>query len=120
MFKLRVKDCFEAGHYLPDHPECGRQHGHTYRVEVVVGAEVLNSQGMVVDLHRVREALGRALGMLDHDNLNNHFAMPTVEVVAQWLYDWLFRHFPGPVTRLVEVTVWETDDGGVTYDGPSA
>jgi 6-pyruvoyl-tetrahydropterin synthase len=74
---------------------------------------------MVMDLAEVRDMLGETLDMLDHDNLNNHFEVPTMECVAHFIYvnmeAWLSQEAP----HMVEVTVWETDDGGVTYDGQS-
>lgn len=39
---------FEAAHRLLDHPKCGRLHGHSYRVVVVLEAPSLNN-GMVRD-----------------------------------------------------------------------
>ena len=45
--RLGITDHIDCAHLLPGHPKCGRLHGHTYRVEVVVDGPA--SEGMVLD-----------------------------------------------------------------------
>ena len=47
LMRLGITDHLDCAHLLPGHPKCGRLHGHTYRVEVVVDGETRD--GMVVD-----------------------------------------------------------------------
>jgi len=121
MYKLRVKASFEAAHHLPWHEKCCRVHGHTYHVEFVVGAARLDEHDIVMDLGALREVCRHLVGYLDHTDLNDTFENPTVETIAAWLYVMLVDAIAGLVDRdrvsVVEVTVWETDTGGVTYDG---
>jgi 6-pyruvoyltetrahydropterin/6-carboxytetrahydropterin synthase len=122
MFKLRVKGSFEAAHSLSWHEKCREVHGHSYHVEVVVGAETLDENGIVMDLGELKALLGRALAVVDHTNLDDWdwlLPYPTAEVIAAWFYRWVGGRLRSkqPHVCMVEVTVWETDDGGVTYDG---
>lgn len=121
MYKLRHRAHFEAGHHLLWHERCKEPHGHTYHVEVVVGAHRLDENGIVMDLGALKTLCQGILVNVDHTNLNDKFDNPTVEIVAEWLYSMLVL---GLTTlsgcehvSVVEVTVWETPDGGVTYDG---
>lgn len=38
--RIRWQGTFEAAHFIPGHPKCGRLHGHSYRVEVEVAGDV--------------------------------------------------------------------------------
>lgn len=123
MYKLRIKTSFNAGHYLPWHSgKCKGQHGHTYHVEFVVGSEQLDEYDVVVDLGVLKPICRGIAGSLDHMNLNDRFDNPTVEVVSEWLYRGLVEALEAggyeyDQVHVVEVTVWETDTGGMTYDG---
>ena len=46
--RLGVIDYIDSAHYLPGHGKCGRVHGHTYKIEVLVEGEV-RENGMVID-----------------------------------------------------------------------
>lgn len=116
--ELRVRDRFEAGHYLPGHHKCGRQHGHSYKVEITVRAKV-GKNGIGVNFGTLKDILRRwIIAVLDHHNLNDFFEIPTAENIAIWI----FRRLNKLLTvkgksELVNVTVWETENCGVTYPG---
>src|SRR3954471_802746 len=83
---------FEAGHRLPGLPpehKCSRQHGHSYEVEVIITAPILEGPGFVTDfgdLVRFREFLNTEL---DHGNLHEILPFePTSELLAQYLAGW--------------------------------
>ena len=51
MYIIRKQFSFEAAHHLHNLPEthpCGRPHGHSYRIEVVLRAEDLDEVGFVL------------------------------------------------------------------------
>lgn len=49
---------FDAGHRLVGHQgKCKGLHGHTYKVEVTVAAEVLDELGMVIDFSDLKELM---------------------------------------------------------------
>lgn len=120
MYKLRVRAHFEAAHHLPWHEKCDRVHGHSYHVEFVVGSERLDEHDVVMDLGVLKKLCRELVAWLDHDNLNRYFDNPTVEVVGRRLFEELadrLSHAGHDRVQVMEVTVWETDTGGVTYDG---
>ena len=120
MYKLRVRAHFEAGHYLPWHPKCKEQHGHTYYCQFVVGSEQLNENGIVMDLSVLGAICRGIVGQLDHTNLNDSFENPTVEVVSEWLYQGLAEALKAGEYKqvgVVEVIVREGAGGEVVYDG---
>jgi 6-pyruvoyltetrahydropterin/6-carboxytetrahydropterin synthase len=52
VYLISKKFTFDAAHQLEGLPyehKCGRLHGHTYTVEVVIGAHKLTEEGWVVD-----------------------------------------------------------------------
>lgn len=40
MARITWKGTFDAAHFIPGHPKCGRLHGHTYQVEVELGGHL--------------------------------------------------------------------------------
>lgn len=114
---LRRKFHFEASHFIPDHPACGTCHGHSYEVEAVVEGP-LQKNGMVIDFHELRDALGHFINeFLDHRHLNDVVPMaPTAEMLALLFFDRLERYLRdrNSVVRTYSVTVWETRNNAAT------
>jgi len=99
----------ESGHMISKHPSrCRYPHGHSRKIELVLGTEDLNGQDMVVDFKWVKLAVGELLDRLDHalcvnsdDPLLDDVrkvserivefdgADPTTEVIARYLFDHL-------------------------------
>lgn len=107
---------FDAAHHLPHVPEghpCGRLHGHTYRVTVHVLGDVHDDFGWVMDFGDITAAMKRLLEQLDHRNLNDLLDNPTSELLAQWIFEQLFKDVPG----LHKVIVSETPTSGAVYGG---
>lgn len=108
---LRRRYSFEASHRLPNVPKghkCREWHGHSYKVEVVVGGDMKEREGWIVDFADVDRVFKPLIEQLDHSRLNDTLPNPTAELVAAWLAE------RSLCAGLVEVTVWETDRGGVT------
>ena len=72
---------FDAAHFLPGHPTCGKIHGHTWRVDVELQGP-LGLEGMVFDFARLKEVMDRILRNYDHSNLNDFTDRPTCEIIA--------------------------------------
>jgi 6-pyruvoyltetrahydropterin/6-carboxytetrahydropterin synthase len=110
---------FEAGHRLPKVPpdhKCYRIHGHSYRIEVVIGGEVDRESGWLVDFADITAAVEPILKReLDHRLLNDVPGLenPTSENLAVWLWQRLHPALPG----LIAVTVHETCTARCTYRG---
>ena len=60
---------FEAAHRLPNVAQghkCGRLHGHSYQVDVIVEGDVNPQTGMVIDFAEITEAWAPLHAVLDH------------------------------------------------------
>jgi 6-pyruvoyltetrahydropterin/6-carboxytetrahydropterin synthase len=60
MAKLR----FSACHFIPNHPKCGRLHGHTYAVSVQVEGEQVGE--FIIDFERLKNMVSEICDRLDH------------------------------------------------------
>ena len=77
---------FESSHFLPDHPKCGKIHGHTYRLTVEVDGPI-GKDHMVMDLHLLSEIVRDIIKDYDHTSLNEFFPNPTCEEMAVAIFD---------------------------------
>ena len=124
---------FDAAHVLTDHQGlCKNLHGHTYRVDVSVTAEL--DGDMVIDFKELKGVLAEVIGgRFDHSFIYNTtsaaeseiaavvekhgmrtVAIPfrsTVENLAKMFYNALKTR----VTGLSAVKVWETADNSAEY-----
>jgi 6-pyruvoyltetrahydropterin/6-carboxytetrahydropterin synthase len=67
--KLEKTFRFEAAHWLPNVPEghkCGRMHGHSFRVTIVISGKVDPMTGWVIDYGEIKEAFSPLEEQLDH------------------------------------------------------
>ena len=67
--KIRKTFKFEMAHVLTTSysKECQECHGHSYKLEIVVGATGTNSDGMVIDFKRLKEiVIDHIVSKLDH------------------------------------------------------
>ncbi len=118
-FELAKTFRFESAHRLPHVPEghkCGRLHGHSFRVEVVVAGEMGADTGWVLDYGDVSDVVRPVIDQLDHRYLNEIAGLdnPTSEVLCAWLWQ---RLAPG-LPSLSAITVRETCTTACTYRGP--
>ena len=95
-------------------------HGHNYVVEVVVGGEVDQETGMVVNLAIVDAVVQKkVLDRFDHQNLNLDpmFAnpVPTTENLCRAVFELLEGRFAP--AELVRVRVEETENNSFEYCG---
>lgn len=108
---LRRTYTFEAAHRLPlvcEGHKCGRIHGHSYRVTVVVRGPVDPVAGWVCDFAEIDAVAKPVIARLDHTMLNDVMPNPTSELLAAWL----IREF-ATVPHLYAVTVSETERSSV-------
>jgi 6-pyruvoyltetrahydropterin/6-carboxytetrahydropterin synthase len=99
--KLGLTEHIDCAHFLEGHPKCGRMHGHTYRVDLVIEGETRN--GMVVDFGDLREMVRRVLGPFDHILWNDFLKYPSVENISELLREKLEETLPFPfVLRVFE------------------
>jgi 6-pyruvoyltetrahydropterin/6-carboxytetrahydropterin synthase len=109
-WKLRVRDKFQAAHFLKEYQgKCEKIHGHTFEVEVVVEVTDLDQAGIGIDFTRLKTGLAAILP--DHTLLNEVLPFnPSAENLARHFYAALKKSYP-----VKEVTVWESEDASATY-----
>ena len=122
MFELNVDAHFAAAHLLRGyHGDCGRVHGHTWKVTATVAARGNENLGMSIDFKDIAGKLDAIVALLDHRNLNDleWFAdhNPTAENLAVFIYDRLRSGIGGDGIELRSVTVAESERYRVTYRG---
>ena len=111
---------FESAHFLPKVPEghrCRRMHGHSFKIDVVLGGPMNEESGFLIDFYDVDRVVQPVIDSLDHRLLNEIPGLenPTSEILARYVYDRVFPSLPG----LCSVTVWETVDARCIYYGPN-
>ncbi len=99
--KLGVVEYVDCAHFLPGHPRCGRLHGHTYKVELVIEGE--NRTGMILDFADLKGTLRDALNLYDHRSLNEFLDYPSVENICEMIKKRLSETLSFPFT----LRVWE-------------
>ncbi|MFW6160763.1 MAG: 6-pyruvoyl trahydropterin synthase family protein [Acidobacteriota bacterium] len=109
-WNLKVRDKFQAAHFLKDYDgKCEKIHGHTFQVEVVIETGKLNHAGISIDFAHIKQVLAEILP--DHTLLNDIYDFPpSAENLARRFFHDLKKHFP-----VKEVTVWESEDASASY-----
>ena len=111
---LKVKDKFQAAHYLENYNgKCENIHGHTFVVEVAIQVDSLDNAGIGIDFTDIKQTLEEILP--DHTLLNDRYAFnPSAENLSRFFYEELAKIYP-----VREVTVWESQDASATYSEDS-
>lgn len=118
--ELECEFRYEAAHWLPYVPgghQCGRMHGHSYHLTVVIAGPVA-ANGFVIDFAYVKSAVKPLIDKLDHHTLNDVPGLdnPTVEVQLVWFWKALDVLLPG----LTELRLRETANNTAVYRGHSS
>jgi len=115
VYKISKRFDFEASHQLAGLPEghqCGRNHGHSYKVIVHLRSDKLDATGFIVDYGKLDKIKDWLKEHFDHRFLNDVVAFnPTAENLAEFLYGLFVQDF----TQIVAVTVKETDKTEATF-----
>jgi 6-pyruvoyltetrahydropterin/6-carboxytetrahydropterin synthase len=90
-YEITQRFFFEAAHTLDRETEADasrRVHGHTYHAELTISGNPDGKSGMVMDLGRLRELVGKARHELDHRMLNEIEGLgpPTLENLCAFLW----------------------------------
>lgn len=99
--KLGITEYIDCAHYLPSHEKCGRLHGHTYTVDVIIEGE--KKQGMVLDFADLKSTVRRVLAEYDHRSLNDFLDYPSVENITELIASKIRESLPYNFT----IRVWE-------------
>lgn len=109
---------FEAAHFLPNVPaghQCGRMHGHSYRIRVEATGPVGEETGWVIDYADISAAVKPIIDSLDHTILNDHAGLENS--TAENLAIFLWKELRDTVPWLSQIDVYETPTAGVSYRG---
>ena len=109
---------FEAAHQLPHVApghQCGRLHGHSYRIEVHVKGQVAEPSGWILDFSDLKTAFKPVHDQLDHHYLNEIEGLenPTSENLAKWVWKRLKPTLP----ELSKILIRETCTSGCVFTG---
>lgn len=120
MFEASVKASFSGAHRLKGYRgKCENLHGHNWEVEVFVGTETLDKQGISMDFRLLRHKLKDILSVLDHRDLNKAAFFkknnPSAENIAKYIYVNMKKSINSKSVFLKRVSVWETKDSCATY-----
>jgi len=120
MYELTIETKFAAAHQLRGYEgRCERLHGHNWKVEVSIQAEVLNEIGLAIDFKEMKDKTNELLAILEHTFVNDVFPFtelnPSSENMAKWIYDSLSRKLNTDTVRVSQVKVWESDNACASY-----
>ena len=109
---------FESAHLLPNVPaghKCGRLHGHSFFIRIVVSGEVDPHTGWIIDFGDIKKAFKPIYDQLDHYYLNDIEGLenPTSENLAKWVWLKLKPILP----QLSRIEIKETCTSGCIYTG---
>lgn len=119
-YQISKSFTFDADHWVPGLPEghkCGRQHDHSYVVQVFLSAQKLSGPGFVVDFGELSPLRDHLRQNLDRRLLNDVMtAAPTSENIALKLFDWCHEHLALPDGATVDaIRVSETPSTWAEY-----
>jgi 6-pyruvoyltetrahydropterin/6-carboxytetrahydropterin synthase len=100
--KLGIIDYIDSAHYLPGHGKCGKVHGHTYKVEIVIEGDKKES-GMVMDFYDIKKIVKEVMAEYDHVMLNDILEYPSVENLCEHVHARLSARLSFPIS----LKIWE-------------
>lgn len=108
-FQLRQHFQIESARFLPKLPPthpCSQTHGHSFKVTLLLEAEINPAIGWVIDYNEINEKFSPVLKQIDHKLLNNIPGLenPTSELLAYWIYTQTQKVLP----QLKQVIIAET------------
>ncbi len=114
-YEISVSQTLKGRHFL-EWADGSREksHGHNWKIEVVVGADSLDQQGLVMDFRKLKKSLRSVTRSLTVSSINRHPFFkkrkinPSAEHVAHFVYDHMQKDLSGSGVGLSKVTVWET------------
>jgi 6-pyruvoyltetrahydropterin/6-carboxytetrahydropterin synthase len=121
MYEVGVARSFHAAHQLEEAASATDHHEHDYRVEAIVRGDVLEANGMLLDLDTLGAAMAECLDELEAVELESletfEHENTTVENVAEHIWNHV-RELIDPPPRLtsMRMTVRESADAWASVD----
>ncbi|MBN1779774.1 6-carboxytetrahydropterin synthase QueD [bacterium] len=119
MYRTFIETRFSAAHRINGYQgQCGKLHGHTWKVRVQVRTGGVNNIGISIDFKELRSLTEAVLENLDHQLINEISPFdkenPTAENLAKYICHEVSGRLPETIT-MDEVTVWESDNYAVIF-----
>ena len=119
MYKIYIETHFDAAHQLIGYQgECGKLHGHRWKISVEVETDQVNDIGICMDFKDLKAYTDEVINLFDHQHINEippfDQLNPTAENLAKFIFDEVNKKLPDDV-KMKEVTVWESEKYAVTY-----
>jgi len=121
-YTIRVEARFEAAHYLRSYRGIAEPlHGHSYKVEVELGAGEggLDGDAIAVDFVVARRELERIAKILDYGCINDVEPFteinPSAENIARWFADEIGQALESERAIVHSVVIWEGPVNSVRY-----
>jgi 6-pyruvoyltetrahydropterin/6-carboxytetrahydropterin synthase len=119
-YLVRAEAFFEAAHNLRSyHGNAEPVHGHSWKVEVEVEANRLDSEGMAVDFVELTAALTAVVKKLDYTYVNEVPPFTDLSPTAENIATWICRELAGAIGRhggkVREVRVFEGRHSSAAY-----
>ncbi len=87
--------------------KCQNLHGHNWIIDVYLGSEKLDENGMVYDFTKIKQEVSE---ILDHKNINDVIYQPTAENMAKFICDRLGN-------KCFRVKIKESEWNTAIYEG---
>jgi 6-pyruvoyltetrahydropterin/6-carboxytetrahydropterin synthase len=116
-FEITALRTFAAAHQLRLYDgSLEALHGHNWRVKVTVGADRLDSIGVVMDFHELERAMEETITPMRNRHLNELPPFGKLNPSTENVASHIARNLRLPeVVRLLSVEVWETDENSAIY-----
>lgn len=122
MYILTVEDTFASAHQLRGYKgKCENIHGHNWKVVLSLKGTKLNSIGLLIDFHEIKNILKKITDQLDHKNINEvppfDKINPSSELIAKFISDKTAEELKkqNDHIQIDSVTVWESATSRCTY-----
>ena len=120
MYEVAITQSFSSAHRLADiGGKCEELHGHNFKVEVTVGGQALNSDGILIDFRLLKKFLKEIIDQMDHQHLNElpffRGINPSSENIAHYIYKEMRHSVDAQNVKILRVKVWESENAAVTY-----
>ena len=115
-FKLWKDFTFEAAHQLTKVPvghQCGRLHGHSYKLRVHCQGKLNPERDWVLDYADIAAATKPIVQQLDHTFLNDHFDF---ETTAENIAFWIAGKIKPKLASVYAVELFETPTTSVVFE----
>jgi len=116
IFKLWKDFTFEAAHQLtkvPSGHQCGRLHGHSYKVRVHCKGKLREDRDWVVDYAEISAVVKPIIDELDHKFINH---IIEGETTAENLAYWIALKLHTKLRSMYAIEVFETPTTSVIYE----